>query len=92
MMAERKRNSANPSVKHAHGTFDPNKDYLVERIIREDKKLKKYLIAWADDPETGEKFEPTWEPRRNANQVAVQEFKDKQAAEKATKTCKHCVS
>ena len=32
--------------------------YKVRDIIKESRT--KYLIDWEDDPDTGEKFEPTW--------------------------------
>lgn len=38
---------------------------------------RKYLIAWEDDEVTGEKFEPTWEPKEYANELAVRDWKER---------------
>ena len=61
------------SPPHPHGSFDPEKEYKIKSIIDEDNKC--YLISWESDEETGEKFDPTWEPKANANLEAVKDWK-----------------
>ncbi|KAL2118930.1 hypothetical protein VTJ04DRAFT_5889 [Mycothermus thermophilus] len=50
--------------------------YEVRDII--DEKVEKgkvfYLVDWADDPVTGEKFDPTWEPAENVTVAAIADW------------------
>jgi hypothetical protein len=46
--------------------------YKVRSIIDESKTS--YKIDWEDDPVTGEKYAPTWEPKANANQAAIDDW------------------
>ncbi|MCJ1286065.1 hypothetical protein MMC26_005407 [Xylographa opegraphella] len=57
--------------------------YKVRDIINE--KGRKYLIDWEDDPETGEKYQPTWEPKSYANAEAVAAWKQQQRRKKQSK-------
>ncbi|EME43472.1 hypothetical protein DOTSEDRAFT_54274 [Dothistroma septosporum NZE10] len=61
--------SASP---HPHGAVDFQKEYKLRAIIDETKT--KYLIDWEDDSETGEKYEPTWELKANANKLAKEDW------------------
>ncbi|KAH7054207.1 class II histone deacetylase complex subunits 2 and 3-domain-containing protein [Macrophomina phaseolina] len=54
------------------------------RAILEERKGQ-YRIDWADNPETGETYEPTWEPKRNANKQLVDDWKLRKLAEKERK-------
>lgn len=56
---------------------DFQKYWLVERIVRE--RNGKYLFDWKDGP-NGERYSNSWEPKRNATEAAVTEFKARQAA------------
>lgn len=47
--------------------------YSVRAIIGERKR--QYLVAWEDDPRTGEKFEDTWEPKGNVAKDLVAEWR-----------------
>ncbi|MCJ1434337.1 hypothetical protein MMC27_003704 [Xylographa pallens] len=58
--------------------------YKVRDIINE--KGSKYLIDWEDDPETGEKYQPTWEPKSYANAEAVAAWKQKRRKRKQSKS------
>lgn len=64
---------------HAHGEIDPGKEYKIKSILDENKK--EYKIDWEDDEVTGEHYEPTWEPKANANKQAVADWQ-RQRAEK----------
>ncbi|KAK0651886.1 hypothetical protein B0T16DRAFT_89671 [Cercophora newfieldiana] len=51
--------------------------YTIRDIIDETEDGKgnlKYLIDWADDPRTGESYDPSWEPAENATEVAVRDW------------------
>ena len=67
------------SEPHAHGKFDPYREYKLKSIVGEN--AKEYLISWEDDEITGEVFVDTWEPKRNANRQAIEDW-EKQKAEK----------
>lgn len=41
-----------------------------------------YHISWEDDSETGEKYLPTWEPKENVNEAAVNDWLERKAAKK----------
>ena len=70
--SKRKRVSASP---HPHGAFDYQKEYKLRAIIGETKT--KYQIDWEGDSETGEAYPPTWEPKPNANELAVADWESK---------------
>lgn len=44
---------------------------LAERVVG--RKIL-YQIDWEDDKETGEKFNPTWEPKENLTKVALDDW------------------
>jgi hypothetical protein len=69
---------------HPHGEVDYDKEYKVRDIL--DEKGATYLVDWEDDSETGEKFPPTWEPKKNVNELAVESWLKKQAAHGETKS------
>ncbi|KAI9659780.1 MAG: hypothetical protein M1829_006542 [Trizodia sp. TS-e1964] len=60
----------------------PEKLWLVWNII--DERANKYLIDWADDPKTGEKFSPSWIPKRDANREAVIDWEQSKEADIAS--------
>ena len=62
---------------HAPGNVDPEREYKLKSILEESKS--KYLIEWEDDEETGQRFENTWEPKRNANQQAIEDWERQKA-------------
>lgn len=68
------------SSPHPHGEFDSQQEYQVRNILEE--RGRKYLIDWEDDPITGQQYEPTWEPKENANEKAVIDW-ERQKAVKA---------
>ncbi|KAF2232397.1 hypothetical protein EV356DRAFT_252042 [Viridothelium virens] len=39
----------------------------------------RYLVQWEDNPDTGEKYSPTWEPKKNLNEEALEHWKQNQA-------------
>ncbi|KAI9707765.1 MAG: hypothetical protein M1836_000727 [Candelina mexicana] len=49
--------------------------WKVKDIIEENRT--QYLIDWEDDPKTGRSYEPTWEPKGNANREAVKDWQKK---------------
>ncbi|CAK4017033.1 unnamed protein product [Lecanosticta acicola] len=57
--------------------FDPQQEYKIKEILKEDRRY--YLIAWEDHEATGESYKPTWEPKANANEAAVADWREKQA-------------
>lgn len=65
-------------MSHPHGEVDGGKEYKVKNILKE--KNGYYLIDWEDDEVTGERYAPTWEPKRNANKEAVADWKRQLAA------------
>lgn len=66
-----------PPAEHPHGQVDYNRVYKLRSIL--DESRGRYLIEWEDDEVTGESYEPTWEPKRNANKVAVEDWKRRKA-------------
>ncbi|KAF2179844.1 hypothetical protein K469DRAFT_673661 [Zopfia rhizophila CBS 207.26] len=58
-------------------------DYWKANCILQETKTK-YLIEWAGvDPSTRKPYEPTWEPKANANNDLKEEWKQKKSAKKA---------
>ena len=69
----------------------PSEFHPIEAILEE--KGRKYKIQWkGTDPETGRPYKPTWEPKENANEEAVQDWKDRKAARKRRSTSKRARS
>ncbi|KAK6438380.1 hypothetical protein LTR95_005418 [Oleoguttula sp. CCFEE 5521] len=92
-MASRKRkgtatNPNKPATKrrktHAHGKIDPEKFYSAKDIIDEDKTH--YLVDWENDSDTGEIYEPTWEPHANLTAKAIADWEAKKSAKKRNVT------
>ncbi|KAK3665331.1 hypothetical protein LTR22_003853 [Elasticomyces elasticus] len=69
--------NAPPASPHPHGEIDPEKLYTIRNII--DERRGEYRIDWEDDPKTGERFEPTWEPKGNVTADAVKEWNEQKA-------------
>lgn len=77
-----------------HSTLEPpsskqkptrtSSDYFVIRGVLQYKNGK-YLVDWEDNPDTGEKYSPTWEPKKNLNEEALQDWKETQAKQRAEK-------
>ena len=67
------------AVPHAHGEIVPGRLYKLKSIVGEDET--RYLISWENDEVTGETYEDTWEPKKNANRQAREDW-EKQKAEK----------
>ncbi|RMZ17011.1 hypothetical protein D0862_00982 [Hortaea werneckii] len=76
-----KRSEVSPPTPHPHGDVDYTKEYKINTILAENER--QYLIDWADDEETGEHYEPTWEPKRFANREAVNDWKQQKAQKAA---------
>ncbi|KZF20336.1 hypothetical protein L228DRAFT_262997, partial [Xylona heveae TC161] len=55
----------------------PDKEYKVRDIIGETRT--KYQVDWEDDPVTGEKFRPTWEPKSFVNAAAIEDWENKKS-------------
>ncbi|KAL9083884.1 MAG: hypothetical protein Q9165_008354 [Trypethelium subeluteriae] len=53
-------------------------DYFEIRDVLEYKNGR-YLVQWEDNPDTGEKYTPTWEPKKNLNEGALEYWKQNQA-------------
>jgi hypothetical protein len=64
--------STKPPGSHPHGQIAVDKTYKVRSILDESKTS--YKIDWEDDSVTGEKYDPTWEPKANANQAAIDDW------------------
>ena len=47
------------------------------------------MISWESDEETGEKYAPTWEPKQNANQEAIEDWERQKADKQSTLTYAH---
>ncbi|KAK6439232.1 hypothetical protein LTR95_004563 [Oleoguttula sp. CCFEE 5521] len=83
---KRKGTASNPNkpatkrrkTTHAHGKIDPNKFYAIKDIV--DESANHYLVSWEDDSDTGQSYEPTWEPHANATAQAVADWKAKKVA------------
>ncbi|KAK3374020.1 hypothetical protein B0T24DRAFT_657686 [Lasiosphaeria ovina] len=89
-MTQEAARSSNPRSKRRKSTQPPRRQdtphaapeeeklYAIRGIIEEKYKRRKllYRIDWEDDPDTGETFEPTWEPAENATPVAVADWEE----------------
>lgn len=57
-----------------------DEEYFAAKNIL-DERAGKYLIEWeGTDPQTGESYEPTWEPKSNATQALISEWKARKTA------------
>ncbi|EGO54322.1 hypothetical protein NEUTE1DRAFT_140637 [Neurospora tetrasperma FGSC 2508] len=70
--------------------YDPMQLWEVRDIIAEqvdsDGQLQ-YLVDWEDNPETGEKYDPTWEPAENVVDTSAQilaEWEERRARRAST--------
>ena len=57
-------------------------DYFKIRGVLQHKNGK-YLVDWEDHPNTGEKYTPTWEPKKNLNKEALHDWKQTQTKQRA---------
>lgn len=57
-------------------SFATDEIFAVKSIL--DESSDKYLIDWEDDPVTGRSYSPTWEPKANANDAAVNAWERRQ--------------
>ncbi|KAL1297770.1 hypothetical protein AAFC00_006307 [Neodothiora populina] len=64
---------------HPHGQVDPDQLYKVRRILAEDRT--RYKIDWENGP-NGETYAPTWEPKENANDAAIEDWEATKIAKK----------
>ena len=62
--------------------MDYEAEYVIRTILKE--RPDAYLIDWEDHAVTGEKYKPTWEPKANANKLAIDDWE----AQKTTSTWK----
>ncbi|KAK5119879.1 hypothetical protein LTR85_007205 [Meristemomyces frigidus] len=74
-----KQGQTSTPAPHPHGVVDFEREYKIKNIL--DEKDRQYLIDWEDDEVTGEHYEPSWEPKANANKEAVADW-ERQKAEK----------
>ncbi|KAI9685034.1 MAG: hypothetical protein M1822_005426 [Bathelium mastoideum] len=56
-------------------------DYFEVRDILQYKNGL-YLVDWEDNPDTGEKYNPTWEPKKNLNQKALVHWEQNQVEQR----------
>ncbi|KAK4670427.1 uncharacterized protein QC763_0042650 [Podospora pseudopauciseta] len=77
MPARRKAKSKPPKARHRKATRDPTpeEEYQIRSILDEKVERGKllYLIDWEDSPE-GQTYDPTWEPAKHVNEVAINEW------------------
>ena len=62
--------------------LDPQRYWAIKDIVGETET--EYLIDWEDNPITGELYQPTWEPKANANKGAVADWKSRHKAQAGT--------
>lgn len=74
-----------PSSPHPHGDYDADEYFQVRTILDERVVRKKveYLIDWEDNPSTGKKYTPTWEPKENITEDTLAEWEALKLARQA---------
>ncbi|MCJ1245688.1 hypothetical protein MMC30_002892 [Trapelia coarctata] len=83
--AKRRATSSSARNNRQDASFgSQGKLWKVRDIISENRT--QYLIDWEDDPETGEKFKPTWEPKAYANAVAIAAWEQNQKDTRSSKS------
>jgi hypothetical protein len=65
------RRNLSKTIRYPHVLVDPEEYYETRGIIEESKL--KYKIDWADSLK-GRRYKPTWEPKANVTEVAIQEW------------------
>lgn len=60
--------------------MDYDKEYKIRSILEE--SATQYLIDWEDDFQSEQKYEPTWEPKEFANDLARQDWEKQKALNK----------
>ncbi|EDN96467.1 hypothetical protein SS1G_01393 [Sclerotinia sclerotiorum 1980 UF-70] len=93
-LAESPVRQPSPSEKRLKQKEDSPPLYNIKGILSERKigKTTEFLIDWEDNPETGEPYEPTWEPYSNVTEVAIYEWESKQAINKYKSQLQHTSS
>jgi hypothetical protein len=92
---KRKRKATRPTPnkrpKHADtrdGALSPSEELWEAESILEEKRVGRklhYLVEWKGiDPQTGETYQPTWEPEINCTKALIHEWKSKKAARATT--------
>src|ERR1700759_4226714 len=75
-----KRSRATPistSKENARQESGDEEEFPAERILKE-HPTKGYLIEWKGiDPATSKPYEPTWEPRENANSLLKKDWQER---------------
>ncbi|KAF2091077.1 hypothetical protein K490DRAFT_53993 [Saccharata proteae CBS 121410] len=71
-------NTAKSTATATAGQPDTEVYYSARKILKENKA--KFLIDWAPNSQTGEVYEPTWEPKKNANTSLVTEWLERKTA------------
>ncbi|KAJ8070836.1 hypothetical protein OCU04_001198 [Sclerotinia nivalis] len=93
-LAESPVRPPSPSEKRLKQKESPLPLYNIKGILSERKigKTTEFLIDWEDNPETGEPYEPNWEPYSNVTEVAIYEWENKQAINKYKSQSQHTSS
>ncbi|KAF7942881.1 uncharacterized protein EAE97_006335 [Botrytis byssoidea] len=80
-LAESPVRSSKPSQKRPKRKKVTPPLYEINGILddRKSGKITKFLIDWKDNPETGESYEPTWEPYANVTEAAIYEWENRLA-------------
>ncbi|KAF7927928.1 hypothetical protein BELL_0059g00060 [Botrytis elliptica] len=80
-LAESPVRSSKPSHTRSKKKEDTPPLYEINGILDERKsgKITKFLIDWKDNPETGESYEPTWEPYANVTEAAIYGWENRSA-------------
>jgi hypothetical protein len=92
-MSSRRPPSPEPDEEINATQFEPGGDsdrelWAATTILDERKRKKgvrtvgEYLVDWeGTDPETGKRWEPSWEPKKDCTNVLIQEWKSKKKAD-----------
>ncbi|KAL1645794.1 hypothetical protein SLS58_003678 [Diplodia intermedia] len=75
---KRRKSNAGRPPKAKPADQPPEKFWVAKSILQESRTS--YRIDWANDPETGEAYSPTWEPKKHANHLLVADWKRKKTA------------
>ncbi|KAK4230456.1 hypothetical protein QBC38DRAFT_42437 [Podospora fimiseda] len=73
----KKLTSSKPAKRRPPSSTGTAEQYFTIRdIISEKHEAGKllYLVDWDDDPTTGEKYKPTWEPHENVTAAAIEDW------------------
>ncbi|KAK3997574.1 citron Rho-interacting kinase [Cladorrhinum sp. PSN332] len=76
----KKSTASKPAKRRPPSSPEPAEQYFTIRDILAEKYERDkllYLVDWEDDPTTGEKYEPTWEPDKNVTAAAIADWEIK---------------